>query len=145
MNNRAVKESDVEKRHKDFWQKHEHYDPKWVRHVLHNLNEFVPFVFPWKSVIRAMTQLYKPIEIEDWIDAPEYLPASELRKLPLFKIALELRAYAYFGLKLKLNDPGVDEFLDHMESGFFPREWGGDPETESTITAAYARRKLDTS
>jgi len=71
-------------------------------------------------------------------------------------LALALDAYAYYGLKVTLEEPddmyGLDYLLEDLEERMapsqpriitlFPHEWGG-KEMEETITAALARRKLD--
>src|SRR5262245_60591033 len=139
----------VEARLKEFWQAHANYDSQWVRNTLHNLNEFLPYIFEFKAVKRAVGTLYKDSGAKfgdlDWIDAPEHLPARELRSLPIFRLALELRAYAYYGLRLGLLDDihDFDAFLEAVASKHVPINWGQDPETETTITAAFARQKID--
>ena len=108
-----------------------------------------------------MTAIYTASGVElpadtDWTDADENLPANELRKLPIFRLALALRAYAYYGLWLKVSEPdddcGLTEFLEQIDPDnpyqFLPREWflvkGSEKEEMTrTINAALARRKLD--
>jgi len=46
-------------------------------------------------------------------------------------------------LNIDDNFHGVFEFLEHVKNHFFPRQWGFDPEMQQTITAAFARLKLD--
>ena len=77
------------------------------------------------------------------------LPSTTIRQLHIHRLALALRAYAYYGLKLRVEEPhdfnGLEDFLNdwEQESGrLFPREWIP-KEMEETITAAVARRKLD--
>jgi hypothetical protein len=104
-------------------------------------------------VRHGLEQLYTRSNVEypadwdwstDWTDADEQLPAAALRQLPIFRLALALDAYAYYGLKLVIEEPNnthdLDTFLDDL--AWFPYEWG-DKEMEQTLTAALARRKLD--
>lgn len=142
--------SDLQERLDEFWRVHMDYDPQWIRNVLHNVNEFLPFVFDWDAVKKVVPLLYAesrvPIDPElDWTDMPELTSAKDLLTLTIFRISLELRAYAYFGLKLQLGASihNMDDFLDFYSLGHFPREWMHDAEVETTITAALARRKLD--
>ncbi len=142
--------SEVQARLDEFWQKHIDYDPGWVRHVLHNVNEFLPLVFERDAVKNCVKLLYAqsgaPINPEsDWIEMPELASAKELRPLTASKIALELRAYAYFGVKLRLGDSSdyADDFLELYKIGRVPREWMHDADAETTIMAALARQKLD--
>jgi hypothetical protein len=156
---------EVQARWKKFWDDHKDFDSHWARNVLHSLSEFLPFVFKFDAVRHGLEQLYTRSDVQypadwdwstDWTDADEQLPAAALRQLPIFRLALALDAYAYYGLKLMIEEPhdthDLDTFLDdlaertaqpHPAIGLFPREWGGDKAMEQTLTAALARRKLD--
>ena len=159
------RDAEIEARWKDFWQDHTDFDSSWARNVLHQLSEFLPFVFKFDAVRHGLEQLYTKSDVEcpadwdwsdNWTDANEQLPAATLRQLPIFRLALALDAYAYYGLKLNIEEPDDSHdlfmFLDDLEERnspsfpevitLFPHEWGG-MEMEQTIAAALARRKLD--
>jgi hypothetical protein len=165
MTRRSKREdSEVEERWQEFWRDHKDYDSYWPRNILHCLAEFLPFLFTFDAVGDPIKLLYERSGVKipsdfDWASADEDLPAGELRKLPIFRLALALRAYAYYGLEEK-DDPygrlgeknnvfGLGRFLDEVGirdenlPEFFPIEWGGDDETTKTIAAALARQKLD--
>jgi hypothetical protein len=164
MNKRQTKtkESDeVEARWKQFWDEHKDFESPWARNVLHQLSEFLPFVFKFEAVGHAIAQLYTgsapcPPDWnwkEDWSNADEHLPIATLRQLPIFRLALELEAYAYHGLKFPedaLGERGLDRFLEDLDQRtthpkfitLFPLEWGGGA-MEQTISAALGRHKLD--
>ena len=166
MSKRQDEESaEVEARWTEFWNESKNFDSPWARNILHQLSEFLPFVFKFDAVRHGLEQLYTRSHVKcpsdwdwskDWTDADEHLPVSTLRQLPIFRLALALNAYAYYGLKLTPNEPddihGLDYFLEDLEERMapshpktitlFPHEWGG-KEMEETITAALARRKLD--
>jgi hypothetical protein len=142
----------VEKRWKDFWHDHKDFDSPWARDILHNLSEFLPFVFKFAALPAGLKQLYVRSDVKfppdfdwahDWTDPSYQLPATTLGVLPIFKLALALRAYAYYGLILNTDNADVREFIEFLESGFVPRQWGCDDEMEQTIIAALARQKLD--
>jgi hypothetical protein len=157
---RDKRKAEVEARWKEFWHDHKDFESTWGRKVLNMLSEFLPFVFKFNAVPHGLEQLYARSEVncpsdflDSWTDAWEWLPSAALRQLPIFRLDLALRAYAYYGLKLRVEDPpevhgpevhGVDEFLEGWEFSYnlFPREWCGEEEKE-TITAALARVKLD--
>ena len=145
----------VEARWKEFWHEHEYSDLPWVRSILHNLSEFLPYLFGggfWKAtrILYEESGVEAPPDFDwssDWTSPGEYLPVTEIQKLPIFRLALAIRAYAYYGLKPKAEDfglgPDVDEFLEATEQSWFPHELGRDKEMELAIAAALARRKLD--
>jgi hypothetical protein len=69
------------------------------------------------------------------------------KMLPIYRLDLALRAYAYYGLKLESEDTygdHTDAFLEEWESdnSRFPLSWCREEEKE-IITAALARSKLD--
>jgi hypothetical protein len=156
-----------EKRWKDFWHDHKDFDSPWAREILHNLSEFLAFVFNFGALPPGLKQLYVKSGVKfppnfdwahEWTDPSYQLPATSLAMLPIFKLALALRAYAYYGLLLNDDDEPIKpaqayglegpvvfvlEFLDMVENGLIPRQWGGDHEMDQTITAAIARQKLD--
>ena len=151
---------EVKARWKEFWDDHKDFDSAWARNVLHMLSEFLPFVFKFDAVREGLERLYAKSDVqfpadfnwsEDWTAASEVecLPAAALEQLPIFRLALALDAYAYYGLKLKIDEHdfhGLDYFLEDSEErryALFPREWGRDEKMEQTVTAAFARRKLD--
>jgi hypothetical protein len=164
-------ESDaVQARWKEFWNDHRDFDSGWARNVLHQLSEFLPFVFKFDAVRHGLEQLYTRSGVQipedwdwstDWTDADEHLPIATLRQLPIFRFALALDAYAYYGLKLVIDPESpqlhsLDELLDDLvetpddlvethgrQIKLFPLAWGGSKEMEQTITAAFARLKLD--
>jgi hypothetical protein len=142
--------SKVEERWKEFRHDHQTFDSSWARHILHNLSEFLPYVFEFDAVPVGLKQLYvksgvkfpRDFEWEDaWPEASE-LPASYLSVLPIFKLALALRAYAYYGLILEILPrwQGLWDFLGEKEIFSL---WGYDKDAEQTIIAAEARYKLD--
>jgi hypothetical protein len=151
----------VQARWKEFWDDHRDFDSGWARNVLHSLSEFLPFVFKFDAVRHGLEDLYTRSGVQcpadwnwstDWTSANELLPTATLRQLPIFVYALALEAYAYYGLKLTIEEPdanGLDDLLDDLAATpermftLFPRAWGGSKEMEQTITAALARRKLD--
>jgi hypothetical protein len=140
----------VERRWKDFWHDHKVFDSPWAREILHNLSEFLAYVFKFEALPAGLKQLYVKSGVKfppdfdwahEWTDPSYQLPASSLSVLPIFKLALALRAYAYYGLIL--NDVDVLEFLDMVRHDLIPRQWGAIDEMEQTITAALARQRLD--
>lgn len=146
---RAAKNAELKARWKEFWEDHKDFDSPWLRHMLNNLEEFLPFIFKFEAVGKGLTIMYRksigklPADF-DWVGAEEYLSARDLREIPGFQLALALRAYAYYGLKLKMDDVhGLDTFLERVETGHVPVRWGGDEETERTVVAVFARSKLD--
>lgn len=153
MSKQRDKESaEVEARWTEFWNDHKDFDSSWARNILHDVSEFLPFVFKFDAVSDGLKELYTKSAVQfppdfdwskDWTEAPQCLPPTALGQLPIFKLALALRAYAYYGLLLSTDGFDVMEFLEHVELSFFPRQWGHDKETEQTITAAFARLKLD--
>jgi len=148
----AMQSADLKARWKEFWEDHKDFDSAWLRNMLHNLAEFLPFIFKFDAVGDGLTMMYRnsigklPPDF-DWIGAEEYLSAADLSRLPGFRLALALRAYAYYGLMLEMDESedvhGLQAFLEHAEMDLIPIRWGGDEETERTIEAALARRKLD--
>jgi hypothetical protein len=153
MTKQREKESaEVEARWAEFWNDHKNFDSPWARNILHNVSEFLPFVFKFEAVSDGLKELYTKSGARftadfdwsrDWSEASECLAPTELDELPIFKLALALRAYAYYGLLLNADVFDVREFLELVELSFFPRQWGHDQETEQTIIAAFARLKLD--
>jgi hypothetical protein len=135
-----------------------------ARDVLHMLSEFLSLVFKFEAVRHGLEELYTRSGVQcppdwdwsnDWTGAAEHLPAAALRDLPIVRLALALDAYAYYGLKLPPDDPNdihpiIDLFLDDLSSAktqqghlsLFPLEWSG-KDMEQTISAAFAREKLD--
>jgi hypothetical protein len=166
MNKRQEKGSEeIEARWKEFWDDHQDFESPWARTVLHQLEEFLPFVFKFDAVRHGLEQLYTRSGVQcpadwdwshDWTSADEHLPTATLRQLPIFRLALALDAYAYYGLKPMAEEPhdfhGLDDFLDDLvertappplgDITLFPHEWT-DRSMEQTTIAALARRKLD--
>ena len=145
---RAKRTPEAEAREKEFWQDHENYDSEWARSLLNSLVEFVPFVFEPEALERGVPWLYQGSRVEfppdtSWTDAHETLSAGDLIKLPIVRLALALRAYAYYGLTLDIGDRGVDDFLSYMKMSLWPVEFSRDKDMAQTITAALARQKLD--
>jgi hypothetical protein len=163
VNDRRKAELDAHWR--EFWQEHKDFESPWTRNVLHNLSEFLPLVFKFGATPYGLKQLYERSEVpsnlldswtqeesdprdqHSWTDASEWLPSTALRRLPIFQLDLALRAYAYYGLKLELEQSkfySLEEFLEQWESDWslIPREWCA-PEQQQAIMAALARRKLD--
>jgi hypothetical protein len=144
--------SEVEARWNAFWQEHKDYDSPWARDILHNLSEFLPYVFKFDAIPVGLKQLYVksgvkfPHDLDwarDWTGVSEHLPASALHGLPIFKLALAFRAYANFGLLPE--DDNDSELLTDLLGGmleFFPRQWGDD-DMNQTMSAAVGRWKLD--
>src|SRR5262245_54245652 len=102
-------DAEVDARWNEFWQDHTNFDSSCARTVLHQLAEFLPFVFKGNAVQHGLEQLYTRSGVvcpgdwnwsNDWTDADELLPATALRPLPIFRLALALDAYAYYGLML---------------------------------------------
>jgi hypothetical protein len=148
MNKPLEKENaEVEGRWQEFWRDHEDYDYSWARSVLHDLTEWLPYVFRFEAIAHGLKELSErsgvPFELEEWTDAFEHMPASALSQLPICKLALALRAYAYYGLLLSTDQVHVLEFLEMVEVHVVPLEWGNDDDMRQTITAALARCKLD--
>jgi hypothetical protein len=166
MNECQLSENEeIQARWTKFWDDHKDFDSHWARNVLHSLSEFLPFVFKFDAVRHGLEQLYTRSDVQfpldwdwshNWTNPNELLPAAALRQLPIFRLALALDAYAYYGLKLVIEERDetheLDTFLDdlaertrppHSQIRLFPHEWGGDNAMEQTLTAALARRKLD--
>jgi hypothetical protein len=150
---------EVQARWKEFWNDHKDFDSQWARNVLHNLSEFLPFVFKFEAVRHGLEQFYTRSDVQypadwdwstDWTGADEHLPAAALRQLPIFRLAQALDAYAYYGLKLDEDFNDLDYILEDFENreglpfALFPHEWGGRA-MDQTLAAAVARRKLDRS
>ncbi len=133
-----------------FFRDHAEYESQWARNILHNLTEFLPFVFEFEAVAGGIAMMYRQSGVsfpEDvtWAGADEMLPLSELRKVKIYQLALSLRAYAYYGIVLPAAHDAYDhaEFLEFLELRFVPSQWGQDEEMEAVILAAQGRRKLD--
>jgi hypothetical protein len=156
------KNSEVAVRWEQFCKEHKDFDSTWARSILHNLSEFLPYVF--SAVPDGLKQLYVKSGVrfppdfdwkEQWYSASDDLPATTLRELPIFKLALAFRAYAYYGLLLDdgIDGPGAvlgewlsypceaSSYADHPYLSFC-RQWI-DRETDDTISAAVGRWKLD--
>jgi hypothetical protein len=154
--------AELDARWREFCHDHRDFDYPWGRAVLHQLAEFLPYVFdgvPFglrefyeqSGVPSNLLENWTPSGPDDpsneWTNADEWLPSAVLRQLPIFRLDLALRAYAYYGIKL-VQEPlelGLDEFLEDWDSklgSLFPRDWCGE-EQKKTIMAALARRKLD--
>jgi hypothetical protein len=170
------KKAQLDARWREFWHDHKDFESRWSRDVLSNLSEFLPFVFKFDAISHGLKQFYEGSEIpsnllenwtalenwtshekaqcapditQGWASVSEWMPSTELRRLPIFRLDLALRAYAYYGLKLTGEEPhdsyyGLDQLLEDWESDWslFPRDWCGEEEKQ-TIMAALARRKLD--
>jgi hypothetical protein len=153
------RKGELDARWREFWHDHKDFDSPWSRSVLHNLAEFLPYVF--KHIAPALKQLYEdsgvpsnllekwaePEHLAAWTDAYDWMPATALRELPIFRLDLALRAYAYYGLKTDAYYDAwdLDAILESWDSdlgSLFPREWCG-KEQQQAIMAALARRKLD--
>ncbi len=141
--------SQVEDIWQQFWDDHKDFDSSWVRSVLHGLAEFLPFVFV--DAGEGYAKMLKGSEVElppdfDWTSAGEDLPLPSLQKLPIYRIYLAMRAYAFYGLKL-INDADLardwQELLEEEERGSFPPFWLRDEEAKRSFAAARARLKLD--
>jgi hypothetical protein len=141
----------VEERWCEFWADHKDFDPPWVRSVLHELAEILPFVFEFDAVGEGVSTLYRESGVQipadfEWNSADEDLPAGSLVKLPIWRRYLGMRAYAYYGLKFDSPEETVhdmDAFLDSVKLGVFPQWWLRDDEVRQAIHAVFARRKLD--
>jgi hypothetical protein len=151
-----IQKAEVEAREKEFWHDHKDFESAWARNVLHNLAEFLPFVFKFDAVRHGLKQLYVrsgaqfPPDFDwqkDWSEADECLLSAGFSPLPIYRLFLALRAYAYYGLKLEIDKPliqNVDEFFTVLKTwSLFPLDWGRDEEMTQTIAAALARQKLD--
>jgi hypothetical protein len=156
---RKKETAEIEARWKEFWDDHKDFDSAWARNVLHMTSESLPYIFG-PDIADGLRELSVKNGVQfppdfdwssDWTGAflPEYLPAAAIRQLQIFRLALALDAYAYYGLKLvdeddRRDDFGLDQFLEVREIGLapFPPEWGSD-EDEQRISAALARQKLD--
>lgn len=141
--------TEVEKRWWQFWDDHRDFDPPWVRRVLHEVAELLPFVFPFEAVGEGLPIMLKGGEGElppdfDWMVVEE-LPINWLEKLPIYRNYLAVRAYAFYGLKLEDADLAHDwdAFLETEDSGMLPPCWLQDKEAKRSFAAARARRKLD--
>jgi hypothetical protein len=150
------RKAELDARWREFWHDYKDFDSSWSRNVLHNLGEFLPWVFD--GMVPALKQLYEGSGVpsnllehwaDDWTDAAEWIPATALRGLRIFRLDLAVRAYAYYGLKLKVDEPhdfwGLDSVLDDWDcelGSTFPRDWCAEEEKRA-IMAALARRKLD--
>jgi hypothetical protein len=154
---------EVDQRWAEFWSEHQNVESPWARDVLHMLSEFLPLVFKFEAVRHGLEELYTRSGVQcppdwdwsnDWTAAAEALPAVTLRGLPIVRLGLALEAYAYYGLKLELEESNgthtIDLFLEDLRDAkvhpgrlsLFPLEWSG-KEMEQTINAALAREKLD--
>src|SRR5436309_3124697 len=118
---------EIEARWDEFWRDHKDFDSFWARALLHDVSEFLPFVFKFDAVQDGIEQLYVKSDVHfppdfdwslDWTGVSEQLPATTLAQLPIFQLALALRAYAYYGLVLNIDDNfhGVFEFLEHVKN-----------------------------
>jgi len=95
MNKSQRKESgEVEARWKKFWDDHKDFESPWARNILHQLTEFLPFVFEFDAVRHGLEQLYTRSDVkcpaewdwsDDWTAADEHLPIAALRHLPIFR------------------------------------------------------------
>ena len=47
-----------ERRWKDFWHDHKDFNSPWAREILHNLSEFLAFVFKFAALPAGLKQLY---------------------------------------------------------------------------------------
>lgn len=91
------------------------------------------------------------LEFDFFLGEPEELPTAILRPLPIFKLALAIRAYADYGLLLQFpKEDEVEDLFYFLER--FPRHWMDQPalaegeswaEDTTRIVAAGARWKLD--
>ncbi|MBP1885720.1 hypothetical protein [Sinorhizobium mexicanum] len=143
--------TEVEKCWREFWDDHKDFDPPWVRGVLHDVVELLPFLFPFEAVREGVTTMYRESEGElppdfDWTSADEDLPISSVEKLPIYRNYLAVRAYAFYGLKLEDADLGVhdwDAFHENEDLGMLPPSWLQDKEAKRAFAAARARQKLD--
>jgi hypothetical protein len=164
MNKHQRKAGEVaDQRLAEFWSEHQDFESPWARDVLHMLSEFLPLVFKFGAVRHGLEELYTRSGVQcppgwdwsnDWTSAAEQLPTAALRDLPIVRLALALDAYAYYGLKLPLEDSNdthtIDLFLEDLRDAktqqthlnLFPLEWSG-MDMEQTINAALARQKLD--
>ncbi|MEY9722162.1 hypothetical protein ABIA22_004716 [Sinorhizobium fredii] len=141
----------VEEIWRKFWDDHKDFDPRWVRNVLHDVAERLPFVFAYEAVREGLTVMCLGSGVElppdfDGLSADEDLPISSLEKLPIYRIYLAVRAYAFYGLKLEdadLEPHDWEAFLDEADSGRLPLQWLRDEEAKRSLTAARARLKLD--
>ena len=150
--NEEQERANVQARWKEFWNDHQTFNSPWARNILHSLSEFLGFVFKFEALLPGLKQLYVASGVQfpddfdwecDWTNMLADLPAANLAVLPIFKCAIALRAYAYYGLVVRKEEIDVFSFLDVLEESFIPRQWGNDDETEQTIHAALGRRKLD--
>ena len=140
-------QTEIDQRLREFWEDHRDFDPQWMRNLLHNLSEFLPFLFEYDAAGDGLRSMYagNGIELPDGgMPDVEDLPSPDLRRLKGTKLALALRAYAFYGLLLKVDDfHDVFDFISHVQVGFLPSEWIHDEDGERTILAALARWKLD--
>src|SRR4051812_38646869 len=106
-----IQRPDVEGREKQFWHDPQDFESAWARNVLHCLAELLPSVFKFNAIRHGIEQLYVRSGVQcppdfdwsnDWTDADEHLPVSALVHLPIFRLALALRAYAYYGLRIEI-------------------------------------------
>jgi hypothetical protein len=144
------KNSEVAIRWEQFWKEHKDFDSPWARSILHNLSEFLPYVF--SAVPDGLKQLYVksgvrfPSDFDwkrQWYSASDDLPATTLRELPIFKLALSFRAYAYYGLLLDEDAFGISQLLSDSTYLTVYRQWGADREMDDAISGAEGRWKLD--
>ncbi|AJC79805.1 hypothetical protein IE4803_CH02616 [Rhizobium etli bv. phaseoli str. IE4803] len=140
----------VENTWRRFWDDHKDFDAKWVRHVLHNLAEYLPFVFEYEAAKEGFTTMLEKSRVEllsdfDWTIAGEDLPVSALEKLRIYRLYLAVRAYAFYGLKLEDSNRAADweTFLDMADLGMTTQSWLRDEEAKRSFSAARARLKLD--
>jgi hypothetical protein len=137
--------SKVEERWKEFWRDHQTFDSAWARDVLGSLSEYLSYIFKSDAVAPGLKQLYviSGVKLPRNEEPNQNSPASALSVLPIFKVALALRAFAYYGLKLDTDTQlEITEFLD-LDT---PLIVGGyDEDTKQTVRAGQARWDLDAS
>src|SRR5438552_3164747 len=98
---RQKEAAELHARWKEFRDDHKNFDSSWARNILHNLSEFLPLVFKFNAVSNCLKELYGARVLADfdwsseWTNVAHQLPAAALGELPIFKLALALRAYAF--------------------------------------------------
>lgn len=143
-----ARQAEIQARWKMFQDAHRDYDPSWIRSLLHRYGEFSPLLFGFTAVKEMLTLGFETCRVDltetDCFDASETLRVSELAKLPIYQLALGLRAYSHYGLELPdVDGRDIHALGEEFDLGLFPGQWARDEELTQLLLARRARLKID--